>query len=168
MFGQDSIHNIYLYLHGIYPCKYTSQYIPNTHSANRQPLKVLGIAYLGKISFGWVRTIPRKLQHTPLNPPFPTMKRVGKGCPGCVPTACWNNLRTMACNKNHPFYSPLISRISNLNTQINMYLHACLELMVFMMFQSHGSIWAMKQIWLFRVYRGWNPTQLCGDFNKTF
>ena len=24
--------------------------------------------------------------------------------------------------------------------------------------------WAMKKNWLFSVYRGWNPTQLCGDY----
>lgn len=26
--------------------------------------------------------------------------------------------------------------------------------------------WAMKESWLFRVYRGWHPTQACGDCNK--
>ena len=24
-----------------------------------------------------------------------------------------------------------------------------------------------KNLWLFRVYRGWNSTHLCGDYNKT-
>ena len=28
------------------------------------------------------------------------------------------------------------------------------------------NIWAMKKPWLFRVYRGWKTTQLCGDCNK--
>ena len=26
---------------------------------------------------------------------------------------------------------------------------------------------AMKKTWLFRVYRGWNPTQLCEDYSET-
>ena len=32
---------------------------------------------------------------------------------------------------------------------------------------SFRTIWAMKKVpWLFRVYRGWHPTHLCGDYRK--
>ena len=34
----------------------------------------------------------------------------------------------------------------------------------FAKFSFRKIAWAMKKLWLFRVYRGWHPTQLCGDY----
>ena len=54
---------------------------------------------------------PRKLQHTPgahpRQSPYPTMKGfplqpIGKGCSGCVPKVCWNNLRKYGSSETLP------------------------------------------------------------------
>ena len=40
------------------------------------------------------------------------------------------------------------------------------EWIPFLVRAIHRTKWAMNKICLFRLYRGWNPTQLYGDYNK--